>query len=102
MPSALQVDHVRLAAICERYHVATLELFGSRVKGPVRPDSDVDLLVTFINGRSPGFGFVTLAEELEQEFGHPVDLLIRETVERDENPIRRTSILGAVEPLYAA
>jgi uncharacterized protein len=102
MPLALDIDRERLASLCRRYQVTKLELFGSRAKGTARLDSDVDLLVTFENGRTPGLGFVTFAEELEAIFGHPVDLLIRETVELDENPIRRRSIMSAIEPIYAA
>jgi uncharacterized protein len=102
MPLALDIDRERLAALCRRYHVAKLELFGSRAKGTARPDSDVDLLVTFVGDRTPGLAFVTMAEELEAVFGRHVDLLTRDTVERDENPIRRTSILSRIEPLYAA
>jgi hypothetical protein len=36
--------------------------------------------------------------------GEPLnfDLLTRDAVERDENPIRKASILSRVEPLYAA
>ena len=49
----LVLDRERLADLCRRYHVAKLELFGSRAKGTARPDSDVDLLVTFA-GRTPG------------------------------------------------
>jgi uncharacterized protein len=102
MPLALDIDQERLAALCRRYHVAKLELFGSRAKGTARPDSDVDLLVTFVGDRTPGLAFVTMAEELEALFGRHVDLLTRDTVERDENPIRRISILSRIEPLYAA
>jgi predicted nucleotidyltransferase len=101
MPLALDIDRDRLAQLCRRYRVAKLELFGSRAKGTARPDSDVDLLVTF-EGRTPGFAFVTFADELEAIFGRKVDLLIRETVEADENPIRRDSILSVIEPFYAA
>ncbi len=102
MPLALDVDRNRLASLCRRYRVTKLELFGSRAKGTARPDSDVDLMVTFENDHTPGLGFVTFAEELEAIFGRPVDLLVRDTVERDENPIRRSSILSTIEPLYAA
>ena len=102
MPLDLPIDRTRLATLCQRYHVATLELFGSRAKDTARPDSDVDLIVTFENNRSPGLGFVTFAEELETVFGCHVDLLVRDTVERDENPIRRQNILSRIEPLYAA
>lgn len=51
MPLALAIDHERLASLCRQYHVAKLELFGSRAKGTARPDSDVDLLVTFEEGK---------------------------------------------------
>lgn len=102
MPLALDIDRERLAELCRRYHVATLELFGSRAKGTARPDSDVDLLVTFEAGQTPGLAFVALAEELEAVFGRPVDLLTRECVEQDFNPYRRQGILAATEALYAA
>jgi hypothetical protein len=64
MPRALAIDRERLAKLWRRYHVAKLELFGSRAKGTARPDSDVDLLVTF-EGRTPEFACVTFADELE-------------------------------------
>jgi predicted nucleotidyltransferase len=102
MPLALDIDRERLADFCRRFHVAKLELFGSRAKGTSRPDSDVDLLVTFEAGQTPGLAFVALAEELETVFGREVDLLTRECVEEDRNEIRRESILASTEGLYAA
>ena len=102
MPLGLDVDAEQLAALCRRYHVVTLELFGSRAQGTARPDSDVDLLVTFAEGRTPGFAFITLCDELEACFQRPVDVLTRESVERDFNPYRRGAILAHTEPLYAA
>jgi uncharacterized protein len=102
MPLALDIDRERLAELCRRYHVAKLELFGSRARGTARPDSDVDLLVTFAPGQTPGLAFVALAEDLETVFGRSVDLLVRDDAEEDRNQIRRTSILASVEVLYAA
>ena len=102
MPLTVDIDRDRLASVCRQYHVTTLELFGSRAKGTARPDSDVDLLVTFEEGQTPGFAFVSFCEELEALFGREVDVLSRRSVERDENPIRRRSILSRVEALYAA
>jgi predicted nucleotidyltransferase len=102
MPLDLPYDPERLAEICRRYHVTRLELFGSRARGEARADSDVDLMVSFEGDQTPGFAFVTLAEELEAVFARPVDLLVRDTVERDENPIRQRSILDKSEELYAA
>jgi predicted nucleotidyltransferase len=101
MALALDLDHERLAAICRHHHVVSLELFGSRAKGTARPDSDVDLLVTFAPGHIPGFAFVALAEALEACFGRPVDLLVRADVEEDRDGLRRRNILSAVETIYA-
>ncbi len=102
MSLALDIDQERLAALCRRYHVAKLELFGSRAKGTARPDSDVDLLVTFEVGHTPGLEFFGLPDEFAAIFGHPVDLFTRSSVEASPNPYKRQSILSSVQPLYAA
>ena len=47
MSPDLRIDSDRLADVCRRYHVIRLELFGSQARGDARPDSDVDLLVSF-------------------------------------------------------
>ncbi len=101
MPLGLVIDPAALAALCRRYHVAKLELFGSRAKGTARPDSDVDLLVTFEEGQTPGLEFFGLADDLEHLVGRKVDLLTRPRVERDDNPIFRRGVLSAAEVLYA-
>ena len=41
------VSEAELAPICRRHRIRKLSLFGSRLKGTARPDSDVDLLVEF-------------------------------------------------------
>ena len=79
-----------------------LELFGSRAKGLSRADSEVDLLVSFTAGFTPGLEFFALADELERLYGWHVDLLTRARVERDENPLFKRSVLGAAEAVYAA
>ena len=40
-------DDAALKALCRRYGIRRLSLFGSTQKGTNRPDSDVDLLVEF-------------------------------------------------------
>jgi predicted nucleotidyltransferase len=102
MPLALDIDRERLAELCRRYHVAKLELFGSRAKGTARPDSDVDLLVTFEPGQTPGLEFVSLCDEFEVLFGHKVDVLTRAAVEASENRYFKFYALQAVETLYHA
>jgi predicted nucleotidyltransferase len=102
MPLAIDIDRERLAELCRRYHVAKLELFGFRAKGTARPDSDVDLLVTYAPKAIIGFEFVTFAEELESLFVRHVDLLVREDAEHDRNEVRRLSIFAVTELIYAA
>ena len=41
-----------LAAICARYGVTELSVFGSAARGELRDDSDIDLLAEFDEGRS--------------------------------------------------
>ena len=45
MPDSLFADRAALAAVCRRFHVRRLSLFGSTLRGTARPDSDIDLLV---------------------------------------------------------
>jgi hypothetical protein len=44
-----------LAGFCERHHIRRLSLFGSVLAGTDQPDSDVDVLVEFEPGRTPGY-----------------------------------------------
>lgn len=94
-----------LAALCRRFGVARLELFGSAVReegfSPAR--SDLDFLVTLTPAtRDDLAAFAALHEALEALFGRRVDLVEREAVEASRNPIRRRRILGEARPLYAA
>lgn len=71
--SALAATHCDLYA---RYRIRSLGVFGSRVRGDARPDSDVDVLVDF--DRAPTFfEFVRLEDELSRLLGLRVDLVMR-------------------------
>ncbi len=102
MPARIAYDHAALAALCQRWGIARLECFGSVLRDDFRPDSDIDLLVTFAPGVQPGFEFFDLKDELERLFGRRVDLLSRKAVEASRNPYRRRGILLGAETLHAA
>jgi predicted nucleotidyltransferase len=102
MPLGLVIDQERLAEVCRLYHVVKLELFGSRAAGTARPDSDVDLLVTFEPDQTPGLAFVDLCDEFELLFNYKVDVLTRAAVEESENRYFKSYALRAVETLYDA
>jgi len=75
-PKALFPDREALAALCRRRGIRRLSLFGSRLKGTARPDSDVDLLVAFEPGATPGLlGMAEIELELSGlSGGRRVDL----------------------------
>jgi predicted nucleotidyltransferase len=53
MHTHLPFDAKALERLCQRHRIRTLSLFGSRLKGTARPDSDVDLLVEFLPDARP-------------------------------------------------
>ena len=65
-----------------------------------RPDSDIDVLVTFRpDAEWSGWDLVTIRDELGALFRRKVDLVERAAVEHSENWIRRQHILAHAEPL---
>ena len=64
----------RLAEICRRYHVRELALFGSVLRDDFGPESDVDILVEFQPGATPGLAFFGMEIELSELLGRRVDL----------------------------
>lgn len=72
----IPVPREQVAAICQRYHIRTLALFGSVLREDFTADSDVDVLVEFEPGRTPGFFTIArIARELSPLLGgHEVDV----------------------------
>ncbi|MCC6793182.1 MAG: nucleotidyltransferase domain-containing protein [Thermomicrobiales bacterium] len=93
----------RIAEICKRHHVAELSLFGSALRDDFRPDSDIDVLVTFKPNEAIGyFELADMQEELAEVFGRHVDIVLRRGIERSQNSIRKTAILSSATPVYVA
>jgi len=58
-----------------RFHVRSLFLFGSVLRGEAKPGSDIDFLVEFEPGAAVGlFEFIRLKRELSDLLGMEVDL----------------------------
>jgi predicted nucleotidyltransferase len=88
-----------ITALCKRYNVRELAVFGSAVKKKLRPDSDIDLLVEFEPDAQ--VGFITLfrmQRELSGLMHRKVDLVPKGGLK----PILRHEILSAAKVLYAA
>ena len=63
-----------IATFCARHHIRRLALFGSVLREDFSPDSDLDILVEFEEGRTPGLAFFGMQEELSELLGRNVDL----------------------------
>lgn len=74
MISEIENKKAELAKLCERNHIVKLALFGSVIRDDFGPDSDVDVLVEFEPGRTPGLGFFEIEAELSRMLGKKVDL----------------------------
>ncbi len=82
-----------LAAICAKYHVKELALFGSVLRSDFREDSDIDVLVEFEPETAIGLlGFIGMGHELSQVLGREVDLVPKDGLKRR---IRRPIIESA-------
>ncbi|MCH9019219.1 MAG: nucleotidyltransferase family protein [Proteobacteria bacterium] len=99
----IHIASERLAEFCRRWKIAELALFGSALRSDFKPDSDVDMLVTFEAGAAWSLmDHVRIQDELADLLGRKVDLVSRKGIERSRNYIRRKAILGSAEVIYAA
>lgn len=98
MSPYVEVDADALAAVCDRYGIAELMIFGSRSRGTAGPDSDIDILYTLRPGRTLGWEIEQLADELSGLFGHHVDLVSARAL----HPRLKLAVLAEARPLYAA
>ena len=91
---AIMPDDVRseLDELCRRFHVQTLDVFGSANTGHFDPSrSDIDMLVEFppLPGSGRADAYLSLHAALQSLFQRRVDLL---TVPSVRNPYLRRSI----------
>jgi predicted nucleotidyltransferase len=63
-----------IADFCRRHHIRRLSLFGSILRESFGPHSDIDVLVEFEPGHTPGLAFFGMQEELSQILNRNVDL----------------------------
>jgi len=100
MGARISIDEGKIAEFCRKWRIAEFALFGSVLRDDFRPDSDVDVLVTF----DPDVGWslfdlVDMQEELTTLFGRHVDLVEADGI---RNPFRRHAIFRSKEVIHAA
>ncbi len=102
MHPAIAQHRSGISAICQRYRISRLEVFGSAARAvDFNPDSsDADFLVEFAPDAQPGLdAFFGAKAALEQLLGRGVDLVEPGAV---RNPYVLASINRNREAVYAA
>jgi len=101
MTPIIQEHLEELKALCRKYHVAELYLFGSAANGEFKDSSDLDFLVNFepMDPFSHADAFFGLADDLEALFNRPVDLIVERAI---KNRYFKEEIDETKVKLYAA
>ncbi len=99
----IQLPRTMLAEFSRRWQISELAVFGSALREDFRPDSDVDVLVTFApEARWTLLDFVAMQEELSALIGRRVDLVMRAAVEANHNRRCSKNILESAQVVYVA
>ena len=102
-PMDLGISPEKIVEFCQRWKISRLAVFGSAVRGKLQADSDIDLLVTFAPDAGWSmFDHYRMEGELVELLGREVDLVSKEAIEENPNPIFKREILGSAREIYAA
>jgi len=96
----IKVPADEIAALCQRWHINKLSLFGSVLRDDFTAESDIDVLVEFEAGFTPGFlRLHQIQEELSDLFDHrTIDLVTLKFL----NYRIRDNVLATSEVCYDA
>ena len=94
----IQIPKEQVEDLCRRHGIRRLALFGSVLRDDFTPESDVDVLVEFEPGRTPGLAFFTIQRELGELLGRNVDLNTPDCL----SPYFRDKVLTEAEVEYDA
>ena len=96
------ISQPEMTQFCRRWKVRELALFGSAVRTDFKPESDVDVLVSFPEDANWGlFDHVQMRLDLEVIFKRKVDLMTRRALEQSQNGLLRERILNNTKVIYA-
>lgn len=92
----IDLPQEQIDEFCRRHHIRRLAFFGSVLRDDFTPSSDVDVLVEFEPGKTPGFAFFSMEEELSGILGRRVDLNTPNSLSK----YFRDEVLAEAEELY--
>ena len=94
----IAVPREEIATFCRKHRIRKLAFFGSVLRDDFSPTSDVDALVEFEPGFTPGLVFFAMETELSAILGRKVDLHTRASLSK----YFREQALGEAEVEYVA
>ena len=71
---AIKLPQKQIAEFCRQNGIQRLAVFGSALRDDFTPESDVDVFVEFEPGKTPGFRFFGIQQDLSEMIGRNVDL----------------------------
>ena len=99
----LGVSQKAIAEFCLRWQIIEFAVFGSVLRSDFRPDSDIDVLVTFAPKAMRGLTeTLQMQDELKAMFDREVDFIVKTALEKSQNWLRRQTILDSAQVIYAA
>jgi uncharacterized protein len=98
----IELPTEQIQNFCDRWQITEFALFGSVLRDDFRPDSDIDVLVTFAPEAKRGLSeTLQMKDELQTIFGRKVDFIVKAAIEHSENWLRRKNILESAQVIYA-
>jgi uncharacterized protein len=94
----IEVPKEKFVEFCRTRHIRWIACFGSVLRDDFRSDSDVDVLVEFAPGRTPGWEILDIEEDLSELLGgRKVDIVNPRYLNRR----LKERVLAEAEVLYA-
>jgi predicted nucleotidyltransferase len=70
----IKLSQEEINHFCQRHSIRKLFLFGSVLRDDFTKESDVDVLVEFEPGKTPGLAIITMEDELSSIINRQIDL----------------------------
>lgn len=94
----IAIEKNKINEFCTINHIRRLSFFGSVIRQDFGPESDVDVLVEFEQGCTPGLKFFKLQNELSGILNKAVDLNTVSSI----SPYFKDEVLQEKEDIYVA
>jgi len=94
----IDLNRSLIKEFCQKWKITRMAFFGSVLRDDFKPDSDVDVMVSFHPASQWSlFDIVEMKLELEEIFKRDVDIVEEGTI---KNPIKRRCIYENLEVVY--